>query len=62
MTVLELKNYLEMLCYDGKQHSMVMFADAPFTSPIMHVDAFSIGADTVTLCNRDNEFRGLEAA
>jgi hypothetical protein len=62
MTVLELKNYLEMLCYEGKQYSMVLFVDSPLTSPLLHIEPYSIGSDTVTLCNRDNESRGLKAA
>ncbi len=52
MTVLELKNYLEMLCYDGKHQSMVQFVDDPYTSDVLHVEPFSAGADTVTLTRR----------
>lgn len=61
MTVRELKNYLDMLCHDGKQHAMVLFAEKPFDSQLLHVEAFSSGADTVTLTSRDN-IPKLEAA
>lgn len=58
-TVLELKNYLEMLCYEGKQHAMVKFVASPYESEAMYVEPFSCSDDTVTLTNRDRAQSGL---
>lgn len=66
MTVQELKNYLEGLCYEGKQHFMVRFAEDPFESPHFYLAPFSVttpeavqagAGGFVTLSDRDSPKR-----
>ena len=58
MTVLELMQYLQGLCFEGKGQYMVKAGDDPFESKVFYVAPFSTrddpdGGGTITLANRD---------